>query len=302
MKKKLSVFIVPDSGDVRQFSLTKPLIFAALAGIIVYLGLSVGFSYGFFTTKIEAHKIDELTRENQFLTAKIDEFNQSIEGLQVELAVLTEKEKAIRTIFELPEIDPAERQLGIGGPNMLPMEEEIVPSRVSAYQSEAELDRLLAVTEFEKEQFDDVYQALLDKKADLDHTPSIMPTKGWLTRGYGTKRDPFTGEQKLHAGIDVSNRIGTPILATADGQIIQVERQRGLGKMIRIDHGNGFVTVYGHLSEFKVKKGQRVKRGEVIALMGNTGYSTGPHLHYEIFKDGKTINPMSHVVTYANNN
>lgn len=302
MKRKLSVFIVPDSGDVRQFSLTKPLIITVLAGLVLYLVLSLGLSYGFFTTKVKEHRIEELTRENQFLTAKIDAFNQSIEGLQVELAVLTEKEKAIRTIFELPEIDPAERELGIGGPNMLPMEEEIVPSRVTAYQSEAEIDRLLALTEFEKAQFDDVYQALLEKREDLDHTPSIMPTKGWLTRGYGTKRDPFTGEKKLHAGIDVSNRIGTPIVATAKGKVIKVERQGGLGKMIRIDHGNGYVTVYGHLSEFKVKRGQKVKRGDVIALMGNTGYSTGPHLHYEIEKDGRAINPMNYVVTYARSN
>ena len=243
-----------------------------------------------------------MTRENQFLTAKIDEFNQSIDGLQVELAVLTEKEKAIRTIFELPEIDPAERALGIGGPNMLPIEEEIVPSRVTAYQSEAELDRLLALTQFEKEQFNAVYQALLEKREDLDHTPSIMPTKGWLTRGYGTKRDPFTGENKLHAGIDVSNRIGTPVVATAHGTVVQVERQKGLGKMVKIDHGNGYVTIYGHLSEFKVKRGQKVKRGEVIALMGNTGYSTGPHLHYEIERNGRAINPMNHVITYANSN
>lgn len=300
MKRKLSVFIVPDSGDVRQFSLTKPLIITALAGIVLYLGLSLGFSYGFFTTKVKEHKIDELTRENKFLTAKIDEFNQSIEGLQGQLADLTDKEKAIRTIFELPEIDPGERQLGIGGPNMLPMEEEVVPSRVSAYQSEAQLDRLLAETKFEKEQFNDVYQALLDKRDDLDHTPSIMPTKGWITRGYGNKRDPFTGEMKLHAGVDISNRIGTPIIATAEGTVVTVGRQRGgLGKMVKIDHGNGYMTVYGHLSEFKVKRGQKVKRGDVIALMGNTGHSTGPHVHYEVFKDGRTVNPLNYVITYA---
>lgn len=298
MKKKLSVFIVPDSGQVRQFSISKTILVLVVSAIFTYALITAFFSYGFFSGRIEAHKIEALTQENQFLTARLVDINQSIEFLQGEIASLTEKEKAIRTIFELPEIDPQQRQLGIGGPNILP-DEEMGLNRSGAYQSEAEIDRLIAQTNFEKEQFNVVYDALLQKKTDLDHTPSIMPTKGYLMRGFGMKRDPFTGEVKLHSGLDISNAIGTHVYVTANGVVKKAELTNGLGKTIIVDHGNGYETVYGHLSAFKVKPGDKVTRGQLIALMGNTGYSTGPHLHYEVMRNGSAINPMLNVVNYS---
>jgi murein DD-endopeptidase MepM/ murein hydrolase activator NlpD len=301
MKKKLSVFIVPDSGQVRQFSLSRTVIVLAASAIFTYSILTMVLSYGFFSTRIEAHKVESLEKENQFLSAKLVGINESIEFLQTEIASLTEKEKAIRTIFELPEIDPQQRELGIGGPNLLPMEEELAPSRSSAYQSEAEIDRLVALTNFEKEQFSFVYDALQQKKSNLDHTPSIMPAQGYLMRGFGHKRDPFTGQIKMHSGLDISNHIGTHVIATANGTVEKVEYSNGLGKTIVINHGNGFKTVYGHLSEYRVKAGQYVTRGQLIALMGNTGYSTGPHVHYEVFRDGSPVNPMGYIVAYADN-
>lgn len=301
MKKKLSVFIVPDSGEVRQFSISRTLLITVISAIFTYAVVTVFFSYGFFSSRIEAHKIDSLTKENQFLSAKLVGISESIDFLQDEIASLTEKEKAIRTIFELPEIDPQQRELGIGGPNILPQEEELAPSRSGAYQSEAEVDRLLALTNFEKEQFNSVYTALLQKKSDLDHTPSIMPTKGYLMRGFGMKRDPFTGEVKLHSGLDISNSIGTQVFATANGVVERAELTNGLGKTVVVDHGNGYKTVYGHLSSFKVRPGEQITRGQLIALMGNTGYSTGPHLHYEVLKNGNAVNPMQNVINYSNN-
>ncbi len=298
MKKKLSVFIVPDSGEVRQFSISRTVLITAISAIFTYAIITVFFSYGFFSSRIEAHKIDSLTKENQFLTAKLVDISESINFLQTEIASLTEKEKAIRTIFELPEIDPQQRELGIGGPNILP-QEELAPSRSFAFQSEAEVDRLVALTNFEKEQFNSVYEALLQKKTDLDHTPSIMPTVGYLMRGYGMKRDPFTGQVKLHAGLDISNAIGTRVVATANGVVEKTEIMTGLGKTVVIDHGNGYKTVYGHLSAYKVRPGEVITRGQIIALMGNSGYSTGPHLHYEVLKNGASINPMQNVITYS---
>jgi murein DD-endopeptidase MepM/ murein hydrolase activator NlpD len=301
MKKKLSVFIVPDSGEVRQFSISRTLLITAISAIFTYAIITVFFSYGFFSSRIEAHKIDSLTKENEFLTAKIVGISESIDFLHDEIATLTEKEKAIRTIFELPEIDPQQRQLGIGGPNILPQEEELAPSRSGVYQSEAEVDRLVALTNFEKEQFNFVYDALLTKKTDLDHTPSIMPTKGYLMRGFGMKRDPFTGEIKLHSGLDISNVIGTHVFVTANGVVEKTEITNGLGNTVIVDHGNGYKTVYGHLSAYKVRPGDKVVRGQLIALMGNTGYSTGPHLHYEVLRGGVAVNPMQNVITYSGN-
>ena len=110
------------------------------------------------------------------------------------------------------------------------------------------------------------------------------------------KNDPFTGYRQMHHGLDIANHRGTPIIATADGRVSSVGRNSGLGKIVAIDHGYGFRTRYAHLSEIKVKRGQRVKRGDVIGLMGSTGYSTGPHLHYEVIRNGKTVNPIKYIL------
>jgi murein DD-endopeptidase MepM/ murein hydrolase activator NlpD len=293
MKKKLEVFIVPDSGKIRQFSLSKSLLVVVTSLFFIYTGASLIFSFDFFSSKIDAHQSKSMADENRYLNAKLASINLSIGELSSAVKGLVEKEKAIRTIFELPEIDPQQRQLGIGGPDA-----ELSgngPVLDAAFRSEAEVDRLLALSTFEKEQFNYIYQRLLEKKTDLDHTPSIWPTQGYLIRGYGVKSDPFTGEQKLHSGLDISNRIGTPVVVTAAGTVVSTSYQSGLGNTIVVDHGNGFQTVYGHLSQFKVREGQSVKRGELIGLIGNTGYSTGPHLHYEVLKFGGTLNPVQFI-------
>ena len=297
MKKKVSFVIVPDSGNIKQFSFSKPLVIGLVTAVFLYCGASLVFSIDFFSRKVEAHRYKSMSEENQFLSAKLASINMSIGKLNDDVNGLVEKEKAIRTIYDLPEIDPQQRELGIGGPDGISSANGSAPIKDAAFQSEAEIDRLVALSSFEKEQFNYIYQRLLEKKSDLDHTPTICPTQGYLIRGYGVKRDPFTGEQKLHSGLDISNRTGTPVVVTADGVIASTSYQSGLGNTIVVDHGNGYQTVYGHLSQFKAKEGQKVRRGELIGLIGNTGYSTGPHLHYEVVKFGGTVNPGLHIYT-----
>ncbi|MEW5995785.1 MAG: M23 family metallopeptidase, partial [Candidatus Zixiibacteriota bacterium] len=201
----------------------------------------------------------------------------------------------LRSLFELPEIEDAQRRLGVGGPVPDALATSSETEQV-AVVTEAEVDRLLKLSEFELEKFAEVEELLLEVKERLAHTPSIWPTRGWLSRGYGNKYDPFTGMKQMHHGIDIANHRGTPVVATSDGRVKSVGRNGGLGKMIVIDHGYGFKTRYGHLSEIRVKRGQRVKRGEVIGLMGSTGYSTGPHLHYEVLRNGRPLNPMKYIL------
>ncbi|MCK4857978.1 MAG: M23 family metallopeptidase [candidate division Zixibacteria bacterium] len=295
MKKRYSILIVPEGGQTKQFSLSKATAVAAILFSFLLVSCSVIFSVDFFGEQIDSYRLNDLTEENTFLAGKIEVINQSIDSLRNQIVVLTHKEETIRTIFDLPQIDPQQRQLGYGGPEMLPADELYTPTQLSAYQAEAEIDRLLTHSAIEKEQFANVYQALVEKKQDLDHTPSITPTTGWHTRGYGIKADPFTGQKRLHAGIDISNNVGTPIVSTANGVVKCIGNKGQLGKTVVIDHGNGYETVYGHVSKYKVKQGQVVKRGELIALMGNSGRSTGPHLHYGVLKNGHSINPKKYI-------
>ncbi len=135
-----------------------------------------------------------------------------------------------------------------------------------------------------------------DQKTLLAATPSIWPAKGWLTSDFGSRKDPFTGKKTLHSGIDIANKTGTQIIASADGIISYSDVKSGFGKVIVIDHGYGFSTFYGHCSALKKKVGENVKRGDVVALVGNTGNSTGPHVHYEVRVNGVATNPMKYIL------
>jgi murein DD-endopeptidase MepM/ murein hydrolase activator NlpD len=141
-----------------------------------------------------------------------------------------------------------------------------------------------------------LFQYLEDQKVLLASTPSIWPTKGWLSSRFGYRISPFTERKEMHKGIDISSRLGTPVIAPADGVVISSGRNGSFGKMVSIRHGNGFLTKYAHLQKILVKKGQAVKRGEKIGLVGKTGRSTGPHLHYEVHLKGVPLNPLRYIV------
>lgn len=138
---------------------------------------------------------------------------------------------------------------------------------------------------------------LMDRKLSetgkvLSSTPTVAPTVGVLTDGFGTRNDPFTGRRAFHRGLDISARRGTPVLAPADGVVVFAGRNGGLGKTLRISHGFGFTTVYGHLNEILVELGDEIRRGDQIGAVGNTGRSTASHLHYEVHEDGKARDPL----------
>jgi murein DD-endopeptidase MepM/ murein hydrolase activator NlpD len=127
----------------------------------------------------------------------------------------------------------------------------------------------------------------------LASTPSIMPAAGWISSVFGHRNDPFTGSWVMHWGLDISTNLGNPIMATADGIVIKVETDKYLGKNVTISHGNGYTSIYGHMSNFAVKAGQKVKRRDIIGYIGQTGKAAGPHVHYEVWKDGKRVDPRN---------
>lgn len=128
--------------------------------------------------------------------------------------------------------------------------------------------------------------------------PSIWPVSGEVTSGFGWRSSPWGGGNELHQGIDIANSMGTPVLATADGKVVQSEWSEGYGNMVQIDHGNGIATIYGHNSGIIVTVGQSVSKGQIIAYLGNTGKSTGPHVHYEVRVSGTAVDPIGFMVQY----
>jgi len=133
----------------------------------------------------------------------------------------------------------------------------------------------------------------VDKRNQLAAaTPSIWPTHGWLSSSMGNRSDPFTGERDFHPGLDISADKGDPIYSTADGKVTHAASAGNYGNLVIVDHGYGIETRYGHMSAFKVKVGQAVKRGDLLGLVGSTGRATSSHLHYEVRANGRILNPL----------
>jgi murein DD-endopeptidase MepM/ murein hydrolase activator NlpD len=159
------------------------------------------------------------------------------------------------------------------------------------------LDELNRQAHFQHSNFEKMVATLQESRDELDHRPSISPvSNGWVSSRYGTRKDPFTGRQTFHPGVDFSAWTGTPVYATADGKIRKAGKNGRMGLMVEIDHGNGIHTRYGHNSKLLVKAGQRVKRGDVIAEVGSTGRSTSPHCHYEVHVNGRRVNPWRYIL------
>lgn len=283
------------TGILKQLRIPVAAIYLGIGVVISLIFSSFFFSAQFFTDKVADKELQQLRAENLQLKDRYEQMRWYLAEVEDRYSQLVKKEIHLRSIFDLPEIEPQQRQLGIGGP-VPPTVASMSEMEVMAVATEVEVDRLLKLSEFELEKYAEVEASLIDLKDRLNHTPSIWPTKGWLSSGYGMRLDPFTGYKEMHRGIDIANHRGTPIIATADGRVASIGKNSGLGKTIVLNHGYGFRTRYGHLHEVKVKRGQTVKRGDVIALMGSTGWATGPHLHYEVIRNGKTLNPIKYIL------
>ena len=228
------------------------------------------------------------------------------------LKVIDEETKSLKKKIDLysafddklryaTDVSPLERKLrimGIGGPSSL----DTLKAKLSksSYKIVSDLVKELNFTEklvdLEQTSYEEVYRKLASVVDLKRHTPSIWPTHGYISSGFGYRRHPIMGGIHLHTGLDIANLLGTHIYATADGVVDFVGRQAGFGNYLSIDHGYGFKTKYGHLRRILVKEGQEVKRGDLIATMGRTGLATGTHLHYEVRILNRPVNPISYII------
>ena len=139
-------------------------------------------------------------------------------------------------------------------------------------------------------------QFLLERESFLKSTPTLLPVKGWITSYYGPRLSHYSRRVKMHEGIDIGGKVGTPIIAAADGIIKMTGKNAGFGYYVEIDHGYGIETIYAHNSRNRIKKGAKVKRGQIIAELGNSGLSTGPHVHYEVRVNGTPVDPIYYIL------
>ncbi|MFN3550557.1 MAG: M23 family metallopeptidase [Endomicrobiia bacterium] len=238
------------------------------------------------------------------LASKYEYLNKEISRTWELLSKVEENDRAIRKLLNMKDkkeiILKSDTLSGEGGPANVQQAEFLQkfvkqPQEIPLVEYSKNFRILYQNLQQQLESYKEVFNYIDYQKKLYRSTPLIWPCYGYIVSPFGKRMHPLYKIEHFHTGIDISNNIGTPVRATADGIVIFVGWQEGYGKVILIEHEFGYTTVYGHLSVFKVKKGQKVLRGEIIGLMGNTGTVTGPHLHYEIWKDGKLQNPIKYV-------
>lgn len=297
-RREYTLMIVPHDGQaVRRIRIPIKAVKYAAAFLCVVVTLFAGLWVNYHTTvaraQAEKAELENLRQTNGDQSEKIEQISKTTAALQHDLDRLNVLDAEIRRIVNVGEqtgtsragiVRPSVSKGGQGGPVAQPNINELA-TLVQEMQQEIKV---------REQSLTDLKDALEQRNAVLNATPSIWPTNGDVTSRFGWRSSPWGwGSGDWHPGIDIANSTGTEIVATADGEVTHSGWFSGYGKMIEIDHGNGIVTIYGHNSQTLVSSGQRVKKGQVIAYMGSTGYSTGPHLHYEVRVNGTAVNPAS---------
>jgi murein DD-endopeptidase MepM/ murein hydrolase activator NlpD len=235
-------------------------------------------------------ELENLRLENAELSRQALEYNLNLGRFEGRMALLQRTVTKLGIVSGIEQALPGDGlALGQGGAVWT----EAAPPLPGPGPAVESLSRRLAELSARSSRIESFYA---DQTELLACTPSIWPVRGYLSSGYGRRTDPFTGQRSFHPGIDVSAPRGAEITAPADGVVVSVGRRGAYGKALVIDHGFDVVTRYGHLEEYNVRAGQRVRRGDVIGFVGNTGRSSAPHLHYEVWVRDKLQNPIHYIL------
>jgi len=284
---QLQTEVVPFTArDYVRWILGRALVFAgvALAGILV------------FDQYFESPKVRSQQRQIEFLESQLSTMEGQVTEMSDALGELVERDEVIyRNIFGAEPYPPHMRNPGIGGADRyrdlrgLEQSEQVIALK----EEMAELERRMLA---QGESVGELVELAENQEALLQSIPAIQPVRNSdlkrMASGYGYRIHPIYKVRKMHWGMDFSAPTGTEIFATGNGKVVEVKKKyNGYGHHIKIQHGFGYETLYAHMSKILVRKGQRVERGEVIGLVGSTGTSVAPHLHYEVFKEGKRVNP-----------
>lgn len=297
--------IVPHGSDSpREFRVTERGVRIAswTAGVLALAFLAFG---GYVVTQLGTPAAIAAASENRALTGELAYLQARVKELQDTIGAIGKRDEQIRLFAGLPPVESEVREAGIGGPGSPLLEDDPLYQQNralgrKAFGARVDLDALLRRANVLLASFDEISDTLSRHADRLASTPSIMPTAGWLSSNFSrSRRHPILHIARPHEGIDVTAPMGAPIVAPASGTVVNVSRERGYGLIVEIDHGNGIVTKYAHCSRALVRKGQKVTRGEVIAAVGNSGLSTGPHLHYEIHINGRVVDPLTYVLPGA---
>jgi murein DD-endopeptidase MepM/ murein hydrolase activator NlpD len=298
-KRRWTLVLVPHGSEPSRIVEVSYGVLRLLAGAvsgIVVLGVLAGYATVSHTTDLS--RAARLQQENASLAREIGELHGRLATLADTLTRISQRDARIRVLANLEPIDPQVQAAGIGGPASpgIGLAGVTGIGRRTA-DIRVDLGALTRRANLLASSFKEAADSLALHTARLAATPSIMPTQGWLSSAFSSMRThPILHMARPHEGIDVSAPMGSPIEAPAAGMVTDAGWETGYGNTITINHGFGIVTKFAHASKLLVKSGQRVSRGQRIALVGNSGLATGPHLHYEVHVNGRPVNPLKYVL------
>jgi murein DD-endopeptidase MepM/ murein hydrolase activator NlpD len=308
MNKRITIFVASHSGALVK-QVTLPRIFLMCIGFLVVAGIiSAGVVFSnYITLKKKAASARLLSETIESQQNALAEQQQQIKGLvdrinmmKSQLFALHDFEKKIRVIADLESQSESAGLFGIGGVSLKEINaQDCTEERRNALVREMHQQLNLLDNAFSSQEdgLASLLSCLEDKRRLLASTPAIRPMNGgWITSRFEYRKSPFTGRREFHHGLDIAASMDTPVIASADGKVIFCGTKGGLGKAVIIDHGRGIVSRYGHLNKLKKKKGDFVSREDIIGTVGNTGQSTGPHLHYEVRVDGVPVDPEKYIL------
>jgi len=328
---RYSLIVVSDgTSPIRRLDIRKATVRRAAIGAGVAAAVLLGVFADYVRVRLDRAEVSHLRELASHQQATIQSFESVVGGVEDKLARIAEFERKVRVIANLPgsaatggadvsEMAPSESDAepgthpdGQGGDEeFLPGELEGLARRHAARAGtrgaaarqpgeqvgllRLEAERLGLVADARAVSLKELVEELEAKHQRLDSSPAIWPTRGWLTSRFGNRISPFTGSRQFHAGVDIANALGTEIVAPARGRVEFVGAKGPLGNLVIIDHGYGIRTQYGHSQRIHVQRGDVVERGQVIAAVGSSGRSTGPHLHYVVEVNGKAVNPLDYI-------
>ncbi len=286
MRRRDLTVIVARFADVpaRKFSIPEPLLLTAIVAVAVLLA-------AFVFSALHYHQMWSRSQDHADLKAEVDQLRKQNEAFRIAAKQLTDRISSIEVAAQKLKIVSGLDQDGLGGvggpsaagDSVLQLDEQ------SLFRHFESLDRKSITLLDELRQLQEYYK---DRNILLAATPSVMPVRGYPSDRYGMRSDPFTGERDFHPGLDISAPQGNRVVATADGTVSFSGRKVGYGKVVILDHRFGISTRYGHLARAVVDGGQKVRKGDIIGYVGQTGRATGPHVHYEVRLNGRPLDPL----------
>ena len=265
-----------------RISVPVSLLYVLCGALVVVLVLGGFLGQYLLNQHTDYGRLNRLVAENYQLKERLIQHTAALDTFRQFLSLTEEMDNRLRCASGLYLIPSDVRQMGVGGG----------PPPGADHQ----LDNLVRRMRFQERSLVDIENAINDQKSRLSRIPSIWPVRGWVTSGFGRRRDPFTGGRRMHNGMDIVAPYGSGLLATADGKVAFAGWKSGWGRCIEIDHGNGLRTFFAHCRSVHVKVGNNVKRGQMVARLGSSGRSTGAHLHYGLKRKGVWVNPRNYIV------